>query len=233
MNTDPLQLLYNDKKPDIQLINKLVFGERQVAVLLNSNQLGTCTTLGIQLFAKKENLLQPDFANISHRALLIAYYNAYYNYINKSEGHCDITDIIDFSLYKNIVMIGYFRTLAQKIDASHIPLHIFDLESNEERLTDMQRQHEFVANADAVIITATTLLNNTFNAILENTNEQCDVFLLGPTSILCKQLFNYRNLQYIFGAIFSKPEKVLKTIEKGGGIKDITQFMQKIYIKRT
>lgn len=233
MTTDPLQLLYNNKKPDILLINKIVFGKRQLAILLNNNHLGCCNTLGNQIFAEKENLLQPDFANISHRALLIAYYNAYYNYINKSEKHCDITDVIDFNRYKNVVMIGYFRTLAQKIDENHTPLHVFDLESNEERLTDMQCQHEFVTKADAVIITATTLLNNTFSEILKNTNEQCDVFLLGPTSMLCKELFNYKNLKYIFGAVFNKPEKVLKFIEKGGGIKDITQFMQKIYVKRT
>ncbi len=233
MSTDPLQLLYKDNKPNILLIEKIIFGERQVAVLLNNKQLGTCTTLGNQLFAEKENLLNPDFTNISHRALLIAYYSACYNYIGKSERHCDITDIVDFSLYKNVVMIGYFRALAEKIDANHIPLHIFDLENNEERLTDIQWQHEFVAKADAVIITATTLLNNTFGEIVENTNKHCDVFLLGPTSILCQHILNLKNLKYIFGAVFNEYEKVLKIIKEGGGIKDIIPFMQKIYIKMT
>ena len=75
-----------------------------------------------------------------------------YNYIDKSEGHYDITDIIDFSKYSHVVMIGYFRTLAKKIDDNNIPLYVFDLENVGERLTDMQLQLEYLGNADAVII---------------------------------------------------------------------------------
>ncbi|MEI6696772.1 MAG: DUF364 domain-containing protein [Bacteroidota bacterium] len=233
MSIDPLQLIYNSNKPNPSLIKKIIFGERQLVVLLKNEHLGSCTTLGNHLFADIEILNQPDFTNISHRAMLISYYNAYYNYSNKSEGHCDITDIIDFSKYSHIVMIGYFRTLAKKIDDNNIPLYVFDLENVGERLTDMQLQLEYLGNADAVIVSATTFLNNTFGKILENTNSNCDVFLLGPSSILCHQLFSFKNLKCIFGAAFIEPEKVLSTIEEGVGIKDIRPYMQKIYIKST
>lgn len=232
MITDSLQLLYNINKPDISIISKICFGERQLAVMLINSNLGTCTTLGNHLFAKKKDLLQPDFSNISHRALLIAYYSAFYNYSIVGENQGDILDVVNFNLYQNIVMIGYFRTLAEKIDSMQIPLIIFDLASNEERLTKINKQDEHLGKADAIILTATTLYNNTFDKIMSKVNSDSDVFLLGPTSVLCQDLFYHKNVKYIFGAVFNETEKVLKTIEEGGGIKDIRSLMKKIYLKR-
>ncbi|MFZ4401183.1 MAG: Rossmann-like domain-containing protein [Bacteroidales bacterium] len=232
MKPDPLQLLFYNYKPDISLINKIIFGKRQVVVLFNDNNLGSCTTLGNEIFAEKGNLLCPDFKNISHRALLIAYYNALYNNSNKSDGHFDITEIIDFRKYNKLVIIGFFRTLVEKLDANYISSHVFDLHIANERITNIQFQNKCISVADAIIVTATTLLNNTFTNIIENTNSNCDVFLLGPTSILSKQLFFYPNLKYIFGTVYEDTEKVLKIIEKGGGIKDISSFMKKTYMKR-
>lgn len=232
MTKDPLQLLFNIKKPDIEQINKIVVGSRQLAVLLNNNNLGSCTTLGNKLFATKDDLFRPDFLNISHRALLIAYYNAFYNYSTDQERYGDISEIIDFNNYSNIVMIGFFRTLVEKIDANHIPLNVFDLDKNDNRLTGLQHRDEFVTNADAIIITATTLLNNTLVDIISKTNKRCDIFLLGPSSTMSRQLFYITNLKYIFGSVYKDTEKVLKAIEDGGGIKDIMRNMKKIYLKR-
>lgn len=231
MKSDILKSFFKLNFPDIGQIKKLVFGKRHIGVLLNNNQLGTCATLGNVLLAKKEDLLQPDFDNLSHRALLIAYYNACYNYNYKLIGKSDITDILDFSHYKKVVMIGYFRTLVVKLDALNIPLYVFDLEDIEERLTDMKLQGTYLTQAEAVIVTATTLLNNTLDRIVEQTNKNCDIFLLGPTSIMNSHFFKLRNLKYIFGSVFTESEKVLEIIAKGGGIKDISGNMQKKHLK--
>jgi uncharacterized protein (DUF4213/DUF364 family) len=228
---DPLEFLFNHTKPQIQNVKEFVFGSRQIAVLLENNQLGSCATLGLPLTANISCLQSPNFNNLSHRALLIAYYNANFNYCHNVNGNFDIFDIINFTNYKNLVMIGYFRSLTEKLDALNIPLHIFDLENNDDRLTDINLQPEILGKANALIITATTLLNNTFTGICSKIADNADVFLLGPSSILCNILLNEFKLKYIFGTVYNQPEAVMQIIKNGGGIKDFSPLMQKIYIK--
>lgn len=231
MKPDLLQQFFYKYKPQKDTIKKLILGERQLIVQLKNNNIGTCTTLGNKLFALIENVEEPDFENISHRALLIAYYNAQFNNTIKPDSFNDISEIIDFNNYAYIVMIGFFRSLAEKIDRMKIPLNVFDLDSDDTRLSEMNEMPVSINKAYAIIITATTFLNQTFENIIKNARNNCDVFILGPSSIMHPFFFNFPKIKYIFGSSFSDTEKVIQIAENGGGIKDMINFMQKKYIR--
>ena len=125
-------------------------------------------------------------------------------------------------------MIGNFRPLIRKFNAIGISLNVFDLENNDAYLIDSKLQNEYINKADALIVTGTTLLNNTFTDIVENTSDNCNVYLLGPSNILTNELFKYKNIKIIFGAVFTNPLMVINLIERGGSIKDCLSYGKKV-----
>ena len=161
-----------------------------------------------------------------------AYFNATYNYLNEYDYETDIFDEIDFKQYKNIVMIGYFRSLVAKFERENIPLQIFDRLVDEDILIDMSHQKEYLAKADAVVISGTTIFNKTFLKLVNSTSA-CDTFLLGPSNILHQDMFNYKNIKFVFGSVFNKSdENVLDVIRNNGCTTEFAPFMKKVYLKK-
>jgi len=228
MFRDPLQHFFNINQPNITKVKGITSGELCVAVVLNNNNIGVCASLNNKFDVDKIALTNPDFAKPEHRAVLIAYYNAYYNYDHAVVADHDIMEEVDFASFKKIVMIGNFRPLIKKFNAMGINLDVFDLENDDVYLIDIKLQKEYILAADALIVTATTLLNNTFSDIIAHTNNNCLVYILGPSTIVSKELFKFRNVAKVFGAVFTDATKVTSLIERGGSIKDCLSYGKKV-----
>ena len=225
---DPLQHLFNINKPVITNVKSITSGELCLAVLLNNGNIGVCASLNNRFDIDSNALINPDFAKPGHRAVLIAYYNAFYNYDHVVTSDHDILEKVDFTCFKKIVMIGNFRPLIKKFNSLGVKLNVFDLENDDAYLIDIKLQQEYIRAADALIVTGTTLLNNTFSDIVGNTNDNCKVYLLGPSTILSKELFKFKNVEKIFGAVFTDAAKVTSLIERGGSIKDCLSYGKKV-----
>ena len=67
--------------------------------------------------------------------------------------------------------------------------------------------------------------------IVNNSGINSDIFLLGPSLIMNKDLFEYRNIKKIFGSIFeSYDERVLNIIKQGYGTKQFLPFGKKVVL---
>ena len=89
---------------------------------------------------------------------------------------------------------------------------------------------KYTSEAKAVILTATSIFNETFMSIVKNTRNNCDIFILGPSSIMNEDMLKYKNIKMIFGSVFqSNDERVLNTIRTGGGTKQFIRFGKKVY----
>ncbi len=77
-------------------------------------------------------------------------------------------------------------------------------------------------------MTSTSVFNNTFHEIIKHTPDHCDIFMLGPSSIMTPDLFQYRNIKVICGSVFEKSDySVLNIIENNGGTKDFLKVGNK------
>ncbi len=229
---EPLQYFYNKNNIIANDIKKLIIGEKYLAILLKNGNIGVCSTLNNKIDFRIEDFSKIDLNNINHRIAACAYFNAINNYNNKYNCEIDIFDEIDFKKYNNIIMIGFFRSLVNKFEKENINLTIFDKVEVHPMLTCMNEQIENVKKADAVILSGTTIFNKTFLNIVNNTNNNCDVFLLGPSNILNKDMFNYNNIKFVFGSVFANNDNnVLNIIKDNGGTKDFLPYMKKVYIQ--
>jgi len=229
---EPLKHLYQQygfRRTDIL---KIVTGEKYLAVLLKNGRIGVCATLFNEIPENPAMISEPDLNDIGHRVFYTAYLNAKVNYQNSYTDQKDIFNVIDFQKYAKLVMIGYFKPLAEKLRNDNIPFTIFDLTKDEEEVLPIDKQRDFIRNADGIILTATSIFNNTFLEIIKTSvKEKCDIFVLGPSAILSEEMLKYQNVKHIFGFIFDEhDDKVLKIIESGDGTRKFNRFGAKVYI---
>ncbi|NOQ28442.1 MAG: hypothetical protein GQ564_24015 [Bacteroidales bacterium] len=228
---EPIEHFFEEYGIDLQSINQIVCGEKYVAVLLKNDQVGVCATLDNYVNVDIKDLRFPDLKNLQHRIVLNAYYNASFNYNNQYDSTIDIFDKIDFKKYKKIVMIGFFQSLVKKFETEKINLKIFDKAVQDDKLTDMSKQLSEIAKADALILSSTSVFNNTFLDIINATKDNCDIYTLGPSTILNEEMFQYRNIKFLFGSIFEHNDvNTIKIIEHGGGTKQFLPFMNKVFL---
>ncbi|HAF30724.1 MAG TPA: hypothetical protein DCG75_16905 [Bacteroidales bacterium] len=228
---EPLEFFFEKYGIDLQNINKIVCGEKYVAVVLKNGNVGVCATLDHYVNIDIKDLRIPDLKKTQHRIVLNAYFNAAFNYQNNYGTSIDIFDKIDFKKYNKIVMIGFFRSLVEKFENEKINLTIFDKAVEDDKLTNMDKQLEEISKADALVLSSTSVFNSTFLDLVNATNDQCDIYLLGPSTMLNKEMFQYRNIKFLFGSIFEPNDiNTLKIIQQGGGTKQFLPFMDKVFL---
>ena len=229
---EPLKYLYQQLGFQKEEIKEVVIGEKYLAVVLKNGDMGVCAILKNQIEDGISNIEELNLDSPSHRIFYTAWLNAKLNYRNDYSDQKDIFDLIDFLKYDKIVMIGYFKPVAEKLRNAEINFSIFDLYKQDKEIVPLEMQREYVRGADAVILTATSLFNGTFRNIVCNTSpDACDIFVLGPSAILSRELFKYRNVKNLFGFVFPKDaEKALQVIREGGGTRSFNKFGSKVYI---
>ncbi|MFO7827470.1 MAG: DUF364 domain-containing protein [Bacteroidales bacterium] len=229
---EPIRHFFEKYGVNHQEIKDIVCGEKYVAVLLKNGHIGVCATLGNYVNLALQDLRIPDPDNIQHRIVLNAYFNAKFNYENNYDHTIDIFDKINFKQYQKIVMIGFFKSLVEKFERENTTLTIFDKAAEDEKLTDMSEQLKKISEADAVILSSTTVFNRTFLELVNATREKCDIYTLGPSTILQREMFQYKNIKLLFGSVFEPNDiNTLKIIQNGGGTKQFLPFMNKVFLK--
>ena len=226
---EPISYFYNKLGIDLKQIKEIVCGEKYVAVLLRNGNIGVCATLFQKVDVKINELEKIDINLIPHRIVANAYFNALLNYDRQYDKQIDIFDEIDFEKFRNIVMIGFFGSLTEKFKKASINLSIFDLESQSSEIIDINKQKEFLAKSEVVILSSTTVFNNTFLEIINSTSENCRIFTLGPSTILHPDMFKYKNIHTIFGSVFKNNDReLLDIIRNDGGTKSFLHIMKKV-----
>lgn len=214
-------------------LTEILFGDNHCAIRLANGNIGVCSTLGTKLIADVSILSNPDFNCIEHRIIVNAWVNANANYTLKPNGVGNIFDAIDFSKYENIVMIGYFESLANKFNDKGIDVSIFDLDSVEKPVESIENQREYLSKADAVVLTATSIFNMTYEKVLVESNPNADIFVLGPSTPVDILMFSDSRVKILFGTQFNKDDlRVLEIIRLGGAAKTFLPLAKKVYFCR-
>ncbi|MEA3495065.1 MAG: DUF364 domain-containing protein [Bacteroidota bacterium] len=225
---EPLELLILKYKFEIDKIESISSGLKYTAVLLKNGNIGVCANLGHKISAKKDDYLSQDLKKFSHRIVINAYFNALLNYSFNSKSDVDIFQVINFKKYNQIVMLGFIEPIAEKFNELKIPINIFDFQKEDKNLIPISEQKKLLKEADAVILTSTSIFNNSFLDSINATKDKCDIFMIGPSSIMTPELLEYKNIEMIFGSTFEKSDdRVLKLIRENEGTRKFLKFGNK------
>ena len=225
--TEPITYLFEKYGFIKTNISEIIFGQRYLAIMLKDGSIGVCATLGEEFFVSDKDLTDINPKNYYHRIILNAYFNAKFNNEKIDFKIGDITQAIDFTKKINIVMIGYFKPIVERFNKIGVKTHIFDLR-NKEISIPVEFQKEYLKHCDAAIVSATTLFNNTFEAITNYSNG--DIYILGPTTIMHDYLLKFNNVKMLFGSMFKKNDlDVLDVIRQNLGTRYFLKLGKKVY----
>ena len=231
---EPISYFLNMAGFDRAKIVDWVMGDMYVGLINTDGNVGVCATLGTRMDDSLFYRGDPDIRNPVHRIILNAWFNSIFNY-NRSYDHItDIFDGIDFRQKSRIVMVGYFESLYEKFSKAGIDLKVFDIQKQSVVLNELSEIGKSLSECNTLILTGTTIFNNTFLDIIEQTSDNCVIYLLGPSNILSEDMFLYKNIKLVFGSVFRNGDKrVFDKIAAGHGTRGFLEYIDKVYIAQS
>ncbi|QKG80443.1 Rossmann-like domain-containing protein [Tenuifilum thalassicum] len=203
-------------------------GDKYVAAQCPDGNIGVCATLGTKV--REQNSDGITFESQNNRILANAYVNSVLNYRVKFDGTGDIFNAVEFKDFNNVVMIGYFGSLVEKLKSKGVSPYVFDIDQHEAPVLPMEVQAKYLSHADCIILTSTSISNNTFYGIVKSTPEHCSIFMLGPSTPLDDFMFSIPKIKGLFGSIFpNNNTETLHLIAQGVGTRGFMHNMQKVF----
>jgi uncharacterized protein (DUF4213/DUF364 family) len=126
-----------------------------------------------------------------------------------------------------VAMVGYFPPLVRLLESHQVPMTIIDDTRGLGDKAAFKRQlHDW---ADVLLITATSIINNTTEAILSHAGPELKTILLGPSTPMVPEAFDHLPIHMLAGTAIVDPEGSLKTIRHGGGARALKPHGRKVY----
>jgi len=134
----------------------------------------------------------------------------------------DPIDLIDLSQQKTITLVGAFQSYIKKIAETQNKLYVLELDEN--TLNEEQKQYyvpaqeyeKILAISDIVIITGLTLVNNTFDNLIQSIPESTLVIITGPSTSLIPDILFQKNVNIIGATRITNTEKLFEIVSEGG-----------------
>lgn len=231
--SDPLTLLAAEAAVTGFVYNRIVYGKRYCAVMLPDGRCGVCATLGVPPPAELPRFFNPDFKTPAGRVITQATLNAALN-INSTEGnHVDVGSAIVASGFRKMVMIGCFYPLIDPLRNAGIELKIFDPAADQSLVRPEEELAGAVADCQLLMITATSITNNTFVSLIGLVAVETEVWLAGPSAPLSRLMLTEYPVNRLFGTRFAPGNHtLLKLIDEGNGTRGFSHTGEKIMITR-
>jgi len=127
-----------------------------------------------------------------------------------------------------VAMVGYFGPLVKILEEKKVSLEIIDA------FRGLGRKESFYEKlnnwADVLLLTSTSILNNTTEEILENVGKNVKTVMLGPSTPMMKEAFGHLPVHMLGGTVPIEKEKVLQAVRHGIGTRFIHKYSKKAYL---
>ncbi len=134
----------------------------------------------------------------------------------------DIFADIHLETVKKAVVVGALIPVIKHLKEHTIPYRIAELDIRtlkSEELPFFVSQEDFpieVSTADLVIISGTTLINDTLESILKLCSPSAYIIIIGPTATMLPESFFSRNISMLAGNRVVDPDEILDVLVEGG-----------------
>ena len=230
-----LKALYERSAPlaENKKVSDLRIGLGYVGVRLEDHSMGlaallfdaipsSCTVLrdaGTHAGSPAASLLKylVEGKNPLERAMGLATANALIDPPREAADDREATTYLDLRAGERVVMIGLFSPLLEKIRSTGATLTV--IEKNPERMEVLNEKEKENAlrRCDVAVITATTLLNNTFEEILQQLGKPRCTAVIGPSTPLLPEIFHETPVTHLGGTVVTDPDRVMRIISEAGG----------------
>jgi uncharacterized protein (DUF4213/DUF364 family) len=140
-------------------------------------------------------------------------------------------DVLDLIKPKDqVAMVGYFGPLVPKILKITEKLTVLEkrkIGNSEIRTLPSEKAGEILPLSDVIILSASTLINRTFDKLLAQKGGAREVILLGPSTPLYPTPFFERGITAVMGTQIFDSLAMLTIVSEAGGTKKLHQYCGK------
>lgn len=226
-------------------VDTINIGLGYTAVVLENGNCGVCCTLIDVKNSCTVYKINEDYENcccldLLHslrinkdeisRAVVIAMVNALSQSGDKPLTKDPNTLFEDLKLKKGdkMGMIGYFKPIVKDFQSKGVSVVAYDI--GKEIGNEDSFYKSVNKEAQALIITATSFINNTFGSIMEKIKTfDKPIAILGPSTIMEEKLYKDTGITILGGTFVTNKEGVLKAIRNGKGTPHIHRHSDKVY----
>ncbi len=223
------------------IVEEVRFGLSYATVRLNNNSMGLAALLlyelppGCAVFpeagtlagARTATLLKNlvEKRNPLEKALGLATANAILH-AEFGEDERDSLSIMKLTPADRVAMVGLFTPMVPKIEATGAKLSVIERNPARMAVIDKKESDRILRECTVAIITATTLLNDTMEEVLNSLGSPRHVTILGPSTPLCPEIFRDTPVNHLGGAIVRDANKIMQIISEGGGTRAMRPYLQ-------
>jgi len=217
------------------------------AVLLDNGQLGVAYTFhrdlkgGCSVFKElrplvgkkaSEMLAMLDSTDRVESAVALATSNALSNTINNDPLEGDALEYLDIHPEDNVAMVGYFAPLVPLIKKRAESLKIFEqIDLAEGDLLPEKDLYRQLPHCQVAVITSTSILNHTVDAILNAARTCREVVLLGASTPILPEVFTDTPVKILSGVVVTDTEKIMRIVSEGGGMRLFKNYIRKVNVR--
>ena len=154
--------------------------------------------------------------NAVERALGLATANAILSE-KAPQKESDTLALMNLSSGDHVAMVGLFRPLVPRIEQTGAKLTILEQNKTLTNVLSFKSRGDILKTCTVAIITATSILNNTLETILNDLENPRWVSILGPSTPVCRDIFAGTPVTHLGGSVVLNRQKVLQIVSEGGG----------------
>jgi uncharacterized protein (DUF4213/DUF364 family) len=163
------------------------------------------------------------------RAVGLACANALCNVPATDHSAGDVRASLDLRATDHVGMVGHFRPVVADIERRAARLTIFELiDRPEGRLRPAHEAVALLPECDLALVTATSLVSDTIDALLRAAQGCRQVVILGATTPLVAEAFAGTNVSALSGVVVRDAAAVLQVISEGGGMQRFKRYVDKV-----
>ncbi|MEN6318917.1 MAG: DUF364 domain-containing protein [Syntrophaceae bacterium] len=233
------------KKSENRVIKDVRFGLSYVGVRLDNHFIGLAALLlhelppgcsvvpdaGTFAGARASFLLKKlvDGKNPLEKALGLAAANAVLQPFTSYDER-DSLAIMNLTPDDHVAMVGLFSPMISKVEATGAKLSVIERDPARMAVLDKKEADKILKECTVAIITATTILNNTLEEVLNSLGNPRHVAVLGPSTPLCSEIFQDTPVTHLGGAVVRDTDKVMQIISEGGGTRTMRPYLRFVNI---
>ena len=127
-----------------------------------------------------------------------------------------------------LAMVGYFPPFVKKFEEMEVALEILDSSRGLGRKKDFYTKLQNWAQV--LLITSTSILNNSTEEILANAGKDLKTIMLGPSTPMVADLFEFLPVHMLAGTVPVDRDNTLKAIRHGMGTPVLHKHSRKVFL---
>lgn len=127
-----------------------------------------------------------------------------------------------------VAMVGFIGPLVDVLKQKNARVEVMDASRGMGEKSDFYAKLEVWA--DVLLLTSTSILNNTTEEILQNASQKVKTIMLGPSTPMVAAAFEHLPVHMLAGTVPIDKANILKAIRHGMGTPVLQKFSRKSYL---